>query len=89
MAMSDVRKLTLAFIRGDVGVTAQDVVNKIRPKAPPEQKSVDQVTLETSEDFTTETDDENTWADVGRYWDMMTPEQQDELTKARMRKFGE
>jgi hypothetical protein len=86
MAMSEVRKLTLAYIRGEV--PAAQVINRVRTKPAPEQKTPEQISLETSEDFTEENLTENTWADVGRYWDMMTPDQQDELTKARQRKFG-
>lgn len=86
MALSAVRQLTLAFIRGEV--KAEDVVKQVRNPQQVE-KSPEQVTLETSEDFQSQETVENTWADVDRYWDMLTPEQQDELTKARLRKFGE
>lgn len=87
MAMSVVRKLTLAFIRGEV--SAEEVVKQIRSRSIQPQKSAEQVTLETSEDFQEVQDTTDTWADVGRYFDMMTPEQQGALESARIRRFGE
>lgn len=84
MALSAVRLMTLAFVRGDA--TAEDVVRLV--ELPRKRNiSVEETIRQTNEDFTQDVP-ENTWSDVDRYWSMLDETQQDQLTAARKRKFG-
>jgi len=85
MAELSVRKLTLAYLRGEV--TAETVVSRIKAVRPKGKTSADETLLETSEGFVKETS-EDTWATVDRYWGLMTKKQQNELLAARKRLLG-
>lgn len=87
MAISKVRTLTLAYIRGKV--SADEVVAAVVPSTEKHRESADQVLRATSDgdEMPTSTQSDG-WADVGRYYGLMSPEQWDALLKARKKRLG-